>query len=110
MWGRPDVRSLLLTRYRSQFENFAHLIETLLLFPVSNATVEHGFSAMKRIQTDWRSRLNEVTIDHLLRISIDGPAFSNFDPRPAMEKFFSTPRRPDCTVWFSQTKPFCTGY
>jgi len=102
--GNPDVWSLLLTRYRSQFDNFAHLIEILLLFPVSNATVERGFSAMKRIKTDWRSRLNEVTIDHLLRISIDGPAFSNFDPRPAMEKFFSTPRRPDAAPYGSRKR------
>jgi len=49
---------------------------------------------MKWIQTDWRARLNEETID-LLRISIDGPTLSNFDPRPAVEVFFSTARHPD---------------
>ena len=85
--GNLDIWSLLLTFYRSKFPNFVHLIEILLLFPVSNATVARGFSAMRRMKTDWRSRLDEETADHLLRIGIDGPSLSHFDSRPAVEAF-----------------------
>ena len=41
-----------LSHYRGNFPNLAHLIEILLLFPISNATVERGFSTMKRINGD----------------------------------------------------------
>lgn len=97
--GNSNIWPLLLTHYRVNFQNFAHLIEILLLFPISNATVERGFSNMRRIKTDWRSQLNEETLDHLLRISIDGPPLPEFDPRPAVEQFFSTPRQPDTTPY-----------
>ena len=51
--------------------------------------VEHGFSAMKHIKSDWRNHLNEETLDNLLRISIDGPPLSGFDPQVAVEQFLS---------------------
>ena len=57
--------------------------------------MERGFSAMRRIKSDWRCRLGEETMDYLLRISIEGLRRSAFDPRMAVEKFFATPRRPD---------------
>ena len=82
-------------RTKEQVPNHATLVELLLVFPVSNATVERGFSAMKRIKSDWRNRLNEETLDNLMRISIDGPPLSRFDPQVAVEIFFATPRRPD---------------
>ena len=79
-------------------------VEILLLFQISNTTVERGFSTMRQIKTDWRSRLNEETLDHLLRISTDGPPLSKFDPNPAVEQFFSTPHRPDATPYGSQKR------
>lgn len=86
------VWSLLMTYHRSQFPNLAHLVEVLLLFPVSNAKVERGFSSMKRIKTDWRSRLGEATLDSLMRISVDGPAPCDFEPTSSVQRFFATPR------------------
>ena len=55
-----------------------------MVFPISNAKVERGFSAMRRIKTDWRSSLGEDTLDSLMRISIDGPSLEHFDPKPAV--------------------------
>ena len=97
--GNSKIWPLLLTQY-----HLIHLIEILLLFPISSATVECGFSTMRRIKTDWRSRLNEETLDHLLRISTDGLPLSEFDPNPAVELFFSTPRRPDATPYGSRKR------
>ena len=65
-----------------------------LVFPVSNAIVKRGFSARRRIKSDWRSSLSEDTLDHLMRISVDGPPLAQFDPTLAVQRFFSTPRRP----------------
>ena len=86
------VWPLLLTHYREKFPNLAQLVHILLVIPVSNAKVERGFSTMRRIKSDWRSSLGEETLDHLMRISIDGPALTQFDPKPAVQRFFSTPR------------------
>ena len=102
--GNSKIWPLLLTQYQGKFPNLIHLIEILLLFPISNATVERGFSTMRRIKTDWRSRLNEETLNHLLRISSDGLPLSEFDPNPAVELFFSTPRRPDATPYGSRKR------
>ena len=62
------------------------------MFPVSNANVEWGFSAMRRIKSNWWSSLNEDTLDHLMRISIKGPPLEQFDLIPGVRKFFSTQR------------------
>ena len=48
--SRQDVLSTLLSRLESKYPNLEHLIELLLVFPVSNAKVERGFSAMRRIK------------------------------------------------------------
>jgi hypothetical protein len=32
------------------------LIETVLVLPISSAICERGFSAVKRIKSDWRSK------------------------------------------------------
>ena len=66
----------------------------LLVFPDSKAIVEHGFSAMRRINSDWQSSLSEDTVDHLMRIDVNGPPLAQFDPTLAVQRFFSTPRRP----------------
>ena len=86
---------LVLAKHQNQYPNLWLLIQILLLFPVSNAIVERGFSAMRRIKTDWRCSLKQETLDHLMRIAIEGPDPSAFDVSAAVDKFFSTPRRPD---------------
>ena len=99
--GNSNIWPLLLTHYRVKFLNLVLLIEIL---PISNATVEHGFSTMRPIKTDWRSRLSEETLDYLLRISTNGPPLSKFNPNPAVEQFFSTLRRPDATPYGSRKR------
>ena len=43
---REEVWSLLLTTLDSKYPNLVYLFELLLVFPVSNAKVERGFSTM----------------------------------------------------------------
>ena len=85
---KSELWSMLLTRLDSKYPNLVYLFELLL-------KVEHGFSTTRRIKSDWRNRLGEDTLDHLMRISIEGPQLCAFDPQEAVQKFFSTPRRPE---------------
>ena len=89
-----NIWALLLRCHRKQFPNLASLIEILLLL-VSNAKVEQGFSSMRRIKPDSRSRLGERTLDNLMRIGVEGPAVSDFSSDVAVKRFFAQPRRPD---------------
>ena len=49
---------------------------------------------MRRIKSDWRNRHGKETLDHLMRNSIEGPPLLWFNPQVAVQKFFSTPQRP----------------
>ena len=86
---------LFLSHYRAQFPNLTQVVEILLIFPMSNAKVERGFSAMRRIKTDWCSLLAENMLGPIKRITIDGCPMKDFDPKRAVQKFSSTARRPD---------------
>lgn len=48
------------------------LMEIMLVLQLAKACSEYGFSTLKCIKSDWRSRLGIETLDHLM-ISIDGP-------------------------------------
>ena len=55
------------------FPNLASLARLAVVLPVTTATVERSFSDMKLIKTRLRSRLGEETLNHTMRISIEGP-------------------------------------
>ena len=43
------------------------------------AECERAFSAMNHIKTDLRNHLKTPTLDHIMRISIEGPVVSDFN-------------------------------
>ena len=49
------------------------ILAWIAVLPASSAQVERLFSAMKRIKSSQRNRLKSTTLDHLMRISIEGP-------------------------------------
>eukprot|EP00731_Ephydatia_muelleri_P021914 Em0014g505a len=51
----------------------------------ANGRVERMFSTLKWIKTDRRSCLGEDTLDDLMRISLDGPPFANWNAKHAVE-------------------------
>lgn len=55
------------------FPNLARLAAILEVLPVTTAVVERTFSSMKLVKTRLRSRMGEDTLDHTLRICIEGP-------------------------------------
>lgn len=56
------------------FEGIKEIIEIYQVLPCSNAEVERGFSAMKRIKTLERNKLLPETLFSLMMISLDGPS------------------------------------
>ena len=46
---------------------------------MSNGRVERVFSALKLIKSDRHNSLSENTLDHLVRITVDGPPLAQWD-------------------------------
>ena len=74
----PKINSLF-TIDGDRFKNILMLIETVLVLPISSAICERGFSAVKRIKSDWRSNLRTETMNHLLLAAIEGPALEDYN-------------------------------
>ena len=62
----------MFTAFKDHFPNILRLLEIILILPLATATVERGFSAMKRVKNDWRSCLKTDILNMLLRITING--------------------------------------
>ena len=75
----PKMSSLLRThRNRDDFKNILMLVEIVFVLPVSSSVCERGFSAVKRIKSDWRSSLTTQMMNHLLTISIEGESTDDY--------------------------------
>ena len=55
------------------YPNLMYLMQVVATFPVTTATVERSFSDMKQIKTRLRNRVLPESLDHLMRIAIEGP-------------------------------------
>lgn len=77
-------------------------MEVYLILPVSTAVCERGFSAMKRVKTDWRSSLSALQLQRLLFLSIEGPPPEHFDAEAAVQHWWQSSqrrRRPGFNPW-----------
>ena len=64
---------LKLPSYRHFYLLLSNLAECHLSIPISNAWPERGASALKRIKTRLRSRLQNDMLQALMQVSINGP-------------------------------------
>ena len=90
----------MFTAFKDQFPNILMLVEIIIILPLATATVERGFSAMKRVKNDWRSCLDTDILNMLLRITVNGCSFDVYDPQRAIQHWWISgqrPRRPDFT-------------
>ena len=71
-----------------RLHNVMMLIEIILVIPVSTAVCERGFSAMKRIKSDWRSSLSPEMLDTLMLISLEGPSYQEFRAEDAVTRWW----------------------
>ena len=75
---REFWKHLYQIKVNKSWEKIILLIELCLCAPYSNASLERFFSQMRLVKTDWRNRLNEENLTHLLRIKVEGPTFKEF--------------------------------
>ena len=64
MTGTDDIKA--------GFPKLSKLTALQEIIPVTTATVEQSFSSMKLIKTRLRSRMGEETLEHAMRICIEG--------------------------------------
>ena len=62
-----------------QYPNLLSLIDLVLTIPASTAECERGFSAMKRVKSDWRCRLNTTTLSDLMFVMLEGSSIDMFN-------------------------------
>ena len=60
---------------------------------MSNGHLEQVFSTLKLIKCDRRSSLGEDQLDNLLRIAIDSPALSDWNPDGAVQLWWKAKQR-----------------
>ena len=79
--------SMMLSKepYKSDYQDVLHLIEILLVLPISSAQCERAFSTQNRIKSAKRSCLETETTEDLICISSEGPPVNEFDPSCAVE-------------------------
>lgn len=75
------------------FGNLLHLVEIILTLPISTAVCERGFSAVKRIKSDWRASLTTDTMTDLLAVSIEGPTLEAYNAERAVHLWWTRGQR-----------------
>jgi len=61
------------------------LTELLFCLPMSNGHLERVFSTLKFIKSDRRNCLKEQTLDRLVRINVEAPTQSKWNPETAVK-------------------------
>jgi hypothetical protein len=78
---------------RTIFPNMSTLAKICRVIPIHTADVERTFSQLKLIKTRIRNRMQEQTLDSLLRIAIEGPPLNSFPVNEAVSLWASKKQR-----------------
>lgn len=78
--------------YKTDLKYILHLVEILLVLPISAAGCERMVSAQNRIKSSLRASLKTQTLEGLNRISAQGPPLDNFNPAPSVNRWFARDR------------------
>ena len=87
------MKDLVNEKLNPVYPQLSCLANLALVIPINTADCERAFSTMKRVKTRIRNRLKSVTLDALLRISIQGPSLDEFDFESAVNKWSSITNR-----------------
>ena len=71
------------------------LIDLILSLPSSSVEAERGFSLMKLIKTDWRSKLKDTTLSDLMVVKLESEPINTFDPNDAIAVWWQKKRMPN---------------
>ena len=84
-YGRPCSRKC----HKGKTENVLHLVEVLLVLPLSAAQCRWAISAQNKIKSRLRVNLATSKLEDLIRITAEGPPVADFDPTSAVAKWFT---------------------
>ena len=73
------------------YSNLLSLVDFLLSHSLSSADAERAFSAMKQIKTSKRTQMGNKLLTLQLRMNIDGPSLSEFNPEPSINHWLIKP-------------------
>lgn len=80
-------------RDKGDYKDILKVIHLSNVLPLANASCERAFSTMKRIKSDWRCRLGAEIMDTLMRIKVGDISLKDFDPRPAVRRWWLSGER-----------------
>ena len=89
----PEIWDEVFLEEEERHQNILKLLTVLIVLPMSTAVVERGFSAMKRIKSDWRANLKPPQLSKLMFISIQGPSVGDYDATPAINMWYNSDRQ-----------------
>ncbi|WAR30072.1 LOW QUALITY PROTEIN: ZN862-like protein [Mya arenaria] len=78
---------------KGDFNDILKIIHLTSVLPLFNASCERAFSTLKMIKSDWRCCLDTDTLDTLMKIKIADVPLKEFDPRPAVYRWWHTGER-----------------
>ena len=79
------LRPLHNNAWTAMFPELAKLARIYKVLPPHTADCERDFSNMKLVKTDIRNRMSEVTLDSLMRTSLEGPPVDQFPYEKAVK-------------------------
>ena len=88
-WSMVEMFQHIIVGKKPMFPGLSQLMEIYLVLPMSTAVCERGFSAMKRIKSDWRSSLNSAQLKRLMSVVLEGPHPDSFDADKAVERLLT---------------------
>ena len=80
-----DIYATLLSSRPDSLKHILVIVELMLSLSPSTAKCERCFSAMNRIKTNLKTRMEQRTLSDLLRIKGMDCEMKDFDPNPAIE-------------------------
>ncbi|XP_070537590.1 uncharacterized protein C17orf113-like [Ptychodera flava] len=100
---QPDLKAqsiidLLCTKSVAQhaFPHLSKLAKIYRVLPCHTADAERTFSQLKIIKTVPRNRLNQASLDGLIRIAVDGPPVHEFDYQSTVQRWAQKKNRRLC--------------
>ena len=78
---------------RLTYPKFVKLAQVCLTLPISTADCERAFSIMHRIKTRLRSEMCNSTLNHCMRISMEGPPLQQFNFNAAVDAWSTLKNR-----------------
>lgn len=74
--------------YKDNFKDVLHIIEIVLVLPISAAQCECAVSAQNCIKSSVRATLATSVLKDLIRLSSEGPPVADFDAAPCVDRWF----------------------